>query len=45
MAFVKQKPHERANKNLYVRNDVMTTVIKCCRHEKKKEKSMDSERS
>ena len=39
---------EKSNKNLYVKNDVMTTVIKCCRREKKggaKEKYMDLEKN
>ena len=27
---------EKSNKNVYVKNDVMTTVIKRCRGEKKK---------
>ena len=27
---------EKSNKNVYVKNDVMTTVIKCCRGEKKR---------
>ena len=26
----------KSNKNVYVRNDVMTTIIKCCRGEKKR---------
>ena len=26
----------KSNKNIYVRNDVMTTTIKCCRGEKKR---------
>ena len=26
----------KSNKNIYVRNDVMTTIIKCCRNEKKR---------
>ena len=29
---------EKSNKNVYVKNDVMTTVIKCCSGEKKKKK-------
>ena len=24
----------KSNKNIYIRNDVMTTIIKCCRGEK-----------
>ena len=37
---------EKSNKNVYVKNDVMTTVIKRCRGEKKeaKEKWMDLEK-
>ena len=37
----------KSNKNVYVENDVMTTVIKRCRGEKDeaKEKQMDSEKS
>ena len=36
----------KSNKNVYVENDVMTTVIKCCRGEKKEatEKQMGSEK-
>ena len=30
------KISEKSNKNVYVRNDVMTTVIKRCRREKKR---------
>ena len=26
----------KSNKNIYVRNDTMTTIIKCCRGEKKR---------
>ena len=26
----------KSNKNIYVKNDVMTTITKCCRDEKKK---------
>ena len=26
----------KSNKNIYIRNDVMTTIIKCCRGEKKR---------
>ena len=29
---------EKSNKNVYVKNDVMTTVIKRCRGQKKKQK-------
>ena len=39
---------EKSNKNVYVKNDVMTTVIKRCRGEKKKEtkqKQTDSEKN
>ena len=37
----------KSNKKVYVKNDVMKTVIKRCRGEKKeeKEKQMDSEKS
>ena len=36
----------KSNKNFYVKNDVMTTVIKCCRGEKKssEKKKMDPEK-
>ena len=39
--------YTKCNKNVYARNDVMTTVMKHCRGEKKeaKEKQMDSEKS
>ena len=30
---------EKSNKNVYVKNDVMTTVIKRCRGEKKRDKT------
>ena len=40
---------EKSKKNVYVKNDVMTTVIKRCRGQKKKkeekEKQMDLEKS
>ena len=38
---------EKSNKNVYVKNDVMSTVIKRCRGEKKeaKEKQMDLEKN
>ena len=42
------KLNAKSNQNVYVRNDVITTVIKRCRGEKKKqakEKQMDSEKS
>ena len=26
----------KTDKNVYIRNDVMTTIIKCCRGEKKR---------
>ena len=32
--FSKKKLNTKNNKNPYVRNDVMTTIIKCCRGEK-----------
>ena len=38
----------KSNKNVYVKNDVMTAVIKCCRGEKKKQrkkKKKDSEKN
>ena len=31
---------EKSNKNVYVKNDVMTTIIKRCRGEKKKKKKL-----
>ena len=36
----------KSNKNVYVENDVMTTVIECCRGKKKevKGKKMDSKK-
>ena len=39
--------YTKCNKNVYTRNNVMTTVMKHCRGEKKeaKEKQMDSEKS
>ena len=38
--------YEKSNKNVYVKNDLMSTVIKRCRSEKKeaKEKQMDLEK-
>ena len=37
---------KKSNKNVYVKNHIMTTVIKCCRAEKKaKEKQKDSEKN
>ena len=42
----KDELNAKTNKNVYVENDVMSTVIKCCRGGKKKgakEKQMDSE--
>ena len=40
------KLSKKSNKNIYVKNDVMTTVTKHCRGEKKevKEKQMDLEK-
>ena len=32
------KLSEKSNKNVYVKNDFMTTVINCCRGEKKRRK-------
>ena len=32
----KDELNTKTNKNVYVKNDVMSTVIKCCRGEKKK---------
>ena len=34
---------EKSNKNVYVRNDVMTTVIKCCRGEKQTNKQTNKQ--
>ena len=28
--------HAKSNTNVYIRNDVMTTIIKCCRGKKKR---------
>ena len=41
------KLNTKSDKNVYVENDVMTTVIKRCNSEKNevKEKQMDSEKS
>ena len=41
------KLNTKSNKEVYVKNDVMTTVIKRCRGKKKetKEKQMDSEKN
>ena len=33
----KDELNAKTNKNVYVKNDVMSTVIKCCRGEKKEE--------
>ena len=30
------KLNKKSKKNIYVRNDVMTTIIKCCRGKKKR---------
>ena len=35
--LTKDELNIKTNKNVYVKNDVMSTVIKCCRGEKKKE--------
>ena len=32
----KDELNTKSNKNIYVRNDIMTTIIKCCRGEKKR---------
>ena len=32
----KDELNTKTNKNVYFKNDVMSTVIKCCRGEKKK---------
>ena len=43
----KDELNTKSNKNVYVKNDVMTTVIKRCKCEKKeaKEKQMDLEKN
>ena len=43
----KDELNTKTNKNVYVKNDVMSTVIKRCRGEKKeaKEKQMDLEKN
>ena len=43
----KDKLNTKANKNVYVKNDFMSAVIKHCRGEKKeaKEKQMDLEKN
>ena len=43
----KGKLNIKSNKNVYVKNDVITTVIKCCSGEKKEveEKQMDLEKN
>ena len=32
----KDELNAKANKSVYIKNDIMSTVIKCCRGEKKK---------
>ena len=32
----KEELNTKSNKSIYVRNDAMTTIIKCCRGEKKR---------